>query len=215
METPRRSAAVVLCLSTTSLRRKLRSLPALAGLVRSFPLAFAFAALVLISSAAAQQPIATPAQQPTPVVAGDLATILQSGSTNTRGYSVVLHNDGSATSVFFGTTDAMVEKREFPAGTVDTKTLRQLLAQIGDVSKIPAGHCPKSASFGTTTKIEYEGKTSGDLQCIAQAAPDGNQALLQASKELSHFVQTTLGQLKIGNRRVMLGAPGPPPPAGR
>ncbi|MGO9863964.1 MAG: hypothetical protein ACLPLR_10175 [Terriglobales bacterium] len=169
----------------------------------------AFAALLLFGYAAA------PAQQTTPAVAGDLATIIQSGSTNSRGYSVVLHNDGSATSVFIGTTDAMVEKREFPAGTVDTKTLGQLLAQIGDVSKIPAGHCPKSVSFGTTTKIEYEGKTSGDLQCIAQAAPDGNQALLQASKQLSHFVQTTLSQLKIANRRVLQGAPGSLPPPGR
>jgi hypothetical protein len=156
----------------------------------------AFAALLLFGCAAA------PAQQTKPVVAGDLATIIQSGSTNTRGYSVVIHNDGSATSVFIGTTNAIVDKREFPAGTVDTKTLQQLLAQIGDVSKIPTGHCPKSASFGTTTKIEYEGKTSGDLQCIAQAAPDGNQALLQASKELSQFVQATLSQLKIGSRRV-------------
>jgi hypothetical protein len=159
--------------------------------------------------------VAAPAQPTTPVVAGDLATIIQSGSTNSRGYSVVIHNDGSATSVFLGTTNAMVEKREFPAGTVDTKTLGQLLAQIGDVSKIPAGHCPKSASFGTTTKIEFAGKQSGDLQCIAQPAPDGNQALLQASKELSHFVQTTLSQLKIGSRRVMQGAPGPLPSPGR
>ncbi len=209
METPSRSAALVLCLSATFLHRKLHGFRVLAGLVRTFPLALAFATLLLCGDAAAT------AQQTQPAVAGDLATIIQSGSTNTRGYSVVIHNDGSATSVFIGTTDAMVDEREFPAGTVDTKTLRQLLAQIGDVSKIPAGHCPKSASFGTTTKIEYEGKTSGDLQCIAQPAPDGNQALLQASKELSRFVQTTLSQLKISNRRVLQGAPRPLPPSVR
>src|SRR5208337_2774827 len=122
METPSRSAPVVLCLSATSLHRKSQSFPGLAGLVRTLPFALASAALLLFSYAAA------PAQQTKPVVAGDLATILQSGSTNSRGYSVVIHNDGSATSVFIGTTDAMAEKREFPAGTVDTKTLRQLLA---------------------------------------------------------------------------------------
>lgn len=202
METPIRSAAVVLRLSATPLHRKLHGFPALAGFVRTFPLALAFAALLLFGYTAA------PAQQTAPVVASELATIIQSGSTNSRGYSVVIRNDGSATSVLIGTTDAMVGKREFPAGTVDTKTLRQLLAQIGDVSKIPAGHCPKSASFGTTTKIEYEGKTSGDLQCIGQPAPDGNQALLQASNELGRFVQTTLSQLKISNRRFLQGAPG-------
>jgi hypothetical protein len=165
--------------------------------------------LLPISSAAAQQPVtppsqatATPGQQTKAAVAEDLATIIQSGSTNTRGYNVGIHNDGSATSVLIGTTNGIVEKREFPAGTVDTKTLLRLLAEIGDVSKIPTGHCLKSASFGTTTRIEFAGKKSGDLQCIAHQAPDGNQALLQASQELSKFVQATLSQLKIGNRRL-------------
>jgi hypothetical protein len=146
--------------------------------------------------------MATTGQETIPGVEGDLATIIQSRSTNTRGYNVVIHNEGSATSVFIGSTDAIVDKREFPAGTVDTITLQRLLTQIGDVGKIPTGHCPKSVSFGTTTKIEYAGKTSGDLQCISQQAPDGNQALLQASEDLSKFVRTTLSQLKIDNRRI-------------
>ncbi len=209
METMNRSVAVVLCLSATSLYRKFCGFPVLAGLVRTFPLALVFAGLLQSNSAAAQQAI-TPASQATttagqetqPGVGGDLATIIQSGSTNTRGYHVVIHNDGSATAVVIGATHAMVVRGEFPPGTIDTKTLRHLLTQIGDVSRIPTGDCPKSASFGTSTQIEYAGKTSGDLQCISQQASGGNQALLQASEDLSKFVRTTLSQLKIDDRRV-------------
>jgi hypothetical protein len=105
METPSRSAAVVLCLSAAFLCRKFCSFPVLAGLVRTFPLALAFAGLLQSSSAAAQQAI-TPASQATTTagqetkqgVEGILATIIQSRSTNTRARKIVIHNDGSATA---------------------------------------------------------------------------------------------------------------------
>ena len=51
-------------------------------------------------------------------------------------------------------------------------------------------------------EITYGSKTSGDLQCIRQQAPDGDQAPLQASEDLGRFVQKTLGQLKINDRRI-------------
>lgn len=124
----------------------------------------------------------------------DLATIIQSRSTNTRAYNVVIQNDGSATAEIGGAT------QQFPPGTVDTKTLRSLLAQVGDVSRIPIGFCAKSVSFGTKTEISYAGKTSGDLQCVRQAAQGGDQGLLQASESLAKFVQTTLGELKVNDR---------------
>jgi hypothetical protein len=80
--------------------------------------------------------------------------------------------------------------------------MRRLLAEIGDVGKIPTGGCAKSASFGTRTQITYAGKTSGDLQCVRQQATGGDEAPLQASKELSKLVQTTLSQLKVNDRRI-------------
>jgi hypothetical protein len=135
-----------------------------------------------------------------------LAIITQSGSTNSRGYKVVIHNDGSATAEIGGTSFAFrtepSRSQEFPPGTIDTKTLRRLLTQIGDVSRIPIGSCAKSVSFGTRTQITYASKTSGDLQCIRQQASDGDRAPLQASEDLGRFVQTTLGQLKINDRRI-------------
>ena len=132
-----------------------------------------------------------------------LATITQSSSTNTRGYKVVIHNDGSAAAEIGGAEFASPTGRsqEFPPGTIDTETLRRLLTRIGDVSKIPTGGCAKSVSFGTRTQITYASKTSGDLQCIRQQGSDGDQASLQAAEDLGKFIQTILGQLKINDRR--------------
>jgi hypothetical protein len=152
------------------------------------------------------QATATAGQEAKQGVDGILATILQSRSTNSRAYQVVIHDDGSATvEISGGPLTTRIEpprSQQFPAGTIDTKTLRRLLAEIGDVGRIPTGGCAKSVSFGTRTQIEYASKTSGDLQCIRQQASGGDQALLKASEDLGSFVQTTLGQLKINNRRV-------------
>jgi hypothetical protein len=193
--------------------RKFNGSAVLVGLVRTFPLALAFAGLLQSSSAAAQQAItpenqatATAGQEMKPGVEGNLATIIRSRSTNTRGYKVAIHNDGSATAEISGASLAVrlepPRSQRFPPGTIDTKTLRRLLTQIGDVSRIPTGGCAKSVSFGTRTQIAYAGKTSGDLQCIRQQASGGDQAPLQASEDLSRFVQTALDQLKINDRRV-------------
>lgn len=167
-------------------------------------------ALGILPQSPATSPPAASFKEQTPATAGqgaedELATILQSGSTNTRGCKVVIRGDGSATAQISGR--GLVQKSEptqsqqFPAGTIDTKTLRRLLREVGDVSKIPTGNCAKSVSFGTRTQIAYEGKTSGDLQCIRQAT-DVDQAALQGSKDLSKFVQTMLGQLRINQPRV-------------
>jgi hypothetical protein len=186
--------------------------PVLIGLVRTCLIVLTFAGLPQ-RNPAAPQPV-TPDGQATPAagretkhdVEGNLATILQSGSTNTRAYKVVIHHDGSATAEISGATSIRksepARSQQFPPGTINTKTLRRLLAEIGDVSKIPTGGCTKSASFGTRTQITYAGKTSEDLQCIRQQASGGDEAPLQASKDLSKFVQTTLSQLKINDRRI-------------
>ena len=179
----------------------------LADLVRSFSWALVVAGLLQGNFATTPQAI-TPEGQATAAaepemkqgVEGNLATIIQSRSTNTRAYQVVIHNDGSATAEISGASGPP-RSQQFPPGTIDTKTLRRLLAEIGDVSGIPTGGCAKSISFGTRTQITYAGKTSGDLQCIRQQASSGDQAPLQASEDLSRFVQTTLSQLKINNRR--------------
>jgi len=134
---------------------------------------------------------------------GYLATIIQSRSTNTRGYKVIIRKDGSATAEVSGGAGAQYGQaftENFPAGTIDVNTLEHLLQQVGDVSSIQAGFCAKSVSFGTRTQIEYDGKTSGDLQCVR---PNGTRASPDASRQLSEFVLDVLGKLKINVRRVI------------
>ena len=192
------------------IEKKYRTGPTNAFL-RSVPLVLVFAALLPSSPAAGQQAI-TPenhrvtatAEQETGAKA-ILATITRSRSTNTLGYRILIYNDGSATAQIAGASSALraesSRSQEFPRGAIDTKTLRRLLTEVEDVSKIPTGGCAKSASFGTRTQITYAGKTSGDLQCIRPQTSDGDQAPQQASEDLGRFVKTTLGQLKINDRR--------------
>jgi len=183
-------------------------------LLSVLPLLLAFAELLPSNPIAAQQTItpennqatATAEQETKQGVEGILATITQSRSTNTRGYKVVIRNDGSATAEIgdasFGLRTEPSRSQQFPPGTIDTKMLQRLLTEIGDVSRIPTGGCAKSVSFGTRTEITYAGKTSGDLRCIRPQASDADQAPLKASEDLGRFVQTTLGQLKINERRI-------------
>ena len=198
--------------AATLTRLKFYNFFVLAGLVRTLPMILAFAGLFQSNPPAAPQATkpesqgtAAAGQETKRQVEENLATIIQSSSTNTRAYKVLIHNDGSATAeISSGASFLRVEPsrlQEFPPGTIDTKALRRLLTEIGDVSKIPTGGCAKSVSFGTRTQIEYAGKTSGDLQCIRQGASGGDQTPLQASEDLGKFVQTTLSQLKINDRR--------------
>jgi len=183
---------------------------------------FALAGLLPGNAAVGQQAAASQGQSgvtaehpTTQDTEGVLAVITQSRSTNTRGYKVVIHTDGGATAEIEGASFVgRVEpprSQQFPPGTIDTKTLRRLLTEIGDVSSIPTGACAKSVSFGTRTQITYAGKTSGDLQCIRRQSPDGQQVLPPAAEELGRFVQTTLGQLKIDARRIRLNPDLPAP----
>jgi hypothetical protein len=173
----------------------------------------AFAALLPCDFAAGQQATTSEGQQAAATTQqqdaeGVLAVITQSRSTNTRGYKVMIHNDGSATAEIEGASFAgrtePPRTQHFSPGTIDVKSLRRLLTEIGDVSAIPTGGCAKSVSFGTRTQITYAGKTSGDLQCIRRQSPDGQQVSPPAAEELGRFVQTTLAQLKINDRRLVI-----------
>jgi len=190
-----------------------RSGPVGALLRPGLALLIGVAGLLAIRLDAAQQP--TRAENPQATATAEpgmktgaedtLAVITQSRSTNTRGYQVVIRNDGSATVEISGASFAgraePPRSQQFPAGTIDVKTLRRLLEEVGDVSKIPTGGCAKSVSFGTRTEITHAGKTSGDLQCIRRQSAEGDQASMQADEALGAFVRTTLGQLRINDRR--------------
>jgi hypothetical protein len=85
--------------------------------------------------------------------------IVNSGSTNTLGFSLTLLKDGTAT-VEQG--NARHEKH-LPDELV-TRFFADLVA-AGPLDMLPPSPCAKSASFGTTTRIFYRGKASPDISC--------------------------------------------------
>lgn len=108
------------------------------------------------------------------------AEILDSGSTNTAGFRIVIDRSGQA--------DYKVTPRKNAPQTEarGANKRRQLSRELVDrfysdlnaaqpFSSLPDQHCMKSASFGTTTSIEFAGEKTPDLNC-----GDGGDAKLQA-----------------------------------
>ena len=129
-----------------------------AGLARICLLAVALASSLQNEPASAQQADSTERQGSSRAMARhemdqdidqNLAMIAQSRSTNSPGYKLVIHNDGSATADIDAFRAEPPRSHEFSPGTIDTKTLRQLLAGLGDVSRIPVGNCAKSVRGST------------------------------------------------------------------
>jgi hypothetical protein len=88
-------------------------------------------------------------------------TIIDSGSTNVAGMNIKLQNAGP---------QAMLEKRDGSKQRVKlAKDLcHRLLADVkaaGPLDQLPARHCMKSVSFGTSLFVEYNGVRSPDLSC--------------------------------------------------
>jgi len=91
------------------------------------------------------------------------ATIVNSGSTNVPGYTVVVHPDLWA-DVTAG--DNTVRKR-VPASQV--RWLYAKLRAAMPLSALPSRRCMKSVSFGSATTIAYGGETTPDLSCPGDA----------------------------------------------
>jgi hypothetical protein len=130
-----------------------------------------------------------------------LAVITNSGSTNTPAFTLTINQDGSGSLVYQKGNNATrfnrFANKTFPSSTFDSHKLSSLLTKIKDVSTIPDHGCLKSASFGSTTTITFQGKTSGDLTCLSNqdAAPFLN---------LKHLVQTISTQISTHSSNKML-----------
>src|SRR5690348_8840826 len=100
-----------------------------------------------------------------------LAVITNSGSTNAPASTLTVYQDGSAVLAYqkgkSAARFASYHNQTFPAGTFASNKLATLLGKIKDVSTIPDHGCLKSASFGSTTTVTFQGKTSGDLSCLS------------------------------------------------
>jgi hypothetical protein len=119
----------------------------------------ALIAAMLLTSLVAS--FAAAAQESQPQVAADAtrASIVNSGSTNSEGYSLTVAADGSAIIVQGDST----LRKQIAAAPV-TRLFADLRA-AGSLDALLASPCMKSISFGTTTRVLYLGKSSPDLSC--------------------------------------------------
>jgi hypothetical protein len=85
--------------------------------------------------------------------------IVNSGSTNFQGFSVILSQDGEA---ILRQGDSTFHR--YLPQTFATRLFADLRA-AGALDALPSSRCMKSASFGTTMRIFYRGKTSPDISC--------------------------------------------------
>ena len=113
--------------------------------------------------------------QPPQKVNEVLAVITNSGSTNAPGSTLTIMKDGSGSLTYQkGAQEERFSRfvnKTFPRGTFESNQLENMLTQIKDVGTIPNRDCLKSVSFGSTTTITYQGKTSGDLSCLSNEDP--------------------------------------------
>jgi len=87
------------------------------------------------------------------------AVIENSGSTNSEGFSLSVAEDGTALLVQGGSS---IEKQLAPA--LAAHFFADLRA-AGPLDALPRRSCVKSVSFGSTTTVTWNGKTSPDLSC--------------------------------------------------
>ena len=95
----------------------------------------------------------------------DNAVIVNSGSTNSYGYTIQISSDGKGTVTLQerGGSAARAAKPFTVPAAVATRFFADLTAaRKGNVTAAP---CMKSASFGTSTHITWQGWVSPDLSC--------------------------------------------------
>ena len=94
----------------------------------------------------------------------DGATIVDSGSTNTSGYTIAVWSDGSARVTYQNHMGTVATPKPF---TISLSLAARFFADLEAArdGKAAAQHCMKSASFGTSTYVHWHGWTSPDLDC--------------------------------------------------
>jgi hypothetical protein len=98
------------------------------------------------------------------------ATIVDSGSTNTNAFRIVVEASGKTQSTMMPRS-RQASNAEPPAttsGTIPAALAERLYSDLEaawPLSSLPSPHCLKSASFGTRFTIEFDGQTTPDLSC--------------------------------------------------
>jgi hypothetical protein len=114
--------------------------------------------------------------------AADRAVIVNSGSTNRAGFRIEVERSGEAeyASTPRGQTAERVQRK------VPDALLRRFYADLEaaqPLSALPAEHCAKSVSFGTTTIVELGTERTPDISCPNARNPN-TKALMQDVGEI-------------------------------
>lgn len=130
-------------------------------------------ATILATLAIASLMAATPSES---------AKIVNSGSTNTVGYTISVSSDGKASAIMQNGSSAA------KAFTITTDLATRFFSDLAAARKagtvtVP---CMKSASFGSSTHVSWEGWTSPDLTCppkdsVGEALIKDVEAIRQAA----------------------------------
>lgn len=120
--------------------------------------------------------------------------IVNSGSTNTAGYRIVVEKLGQAeytshprpVAIARGETPQIIRK------AIPKSLAERLYADVhaaGPLSALPARHCVKSVSFGTRLTIESGGEESPDLSCGDGGNPKLEALIRDADEIIKIFKQ--------------------------
>jgi hypothetical protein len=139
-------------------------------------------AICLTEGAAAQS---SPQQKPRD---RGLAAIVDSGSTNTNRFRILVDRSGKTqfVTVPHGRPIQPAEPPETAMGTIPAALASRLYADLDaawPISSLPAPHCAKSASFGTTLTIEFDSQQTPDLNCGDGKNPK-LRALIEDAKQI-------------------------------
>jgi len=98
------------------------------------------------------------------------AAIVDSGSTNTNGFRIVVEQSGRTQSTMAprGPQGSSAKTPAPTSGMISATLAKRLYSDLDvawPLSSLPSQHCLKSASFGTRLTIEFDGQTTPDLSC--------------------------------------------------
>ncbi len=129
-----------------------------------------FAGTIVAVTAGVCVAISSSAPAPSPAPDGGRASIVNSGSTNALGFAIVVSPGGAASVVLQNRlATSMSSPKPFSIGATLAKTFFADLKAARDGHATGEG-CMKSASFGTTTRVTWQGWTSPDLDCPPRGA---------------------------------------------
>jgi hypothetical protein len=124
----------------------------------------------------------------------DSAVIVNSGSTNTIGYTITVSSDGHAsltTQKRDGTAMGSAKSFTLASGTAARFFADLVAAKNSTMVTVP---CMKSASFGSTTHVKWQGWTSPDLECPPKNS--AGQALVKDVGEIRQASGLTQAPLR-------------------